>query len=258
MVKASGSTLIDLPNLKRELRDRTLGLRLSLSGRPHHFREVVTLRTLVQRFDVDCVFDVGANVGQYGSMMRRDVGYTGTILSFEPGREAFGKLKVAAHSDNNWHAFDYALSDIDGKSEFHDTAGSQFASLHRPIVHDPAFAGKSVVAATSQVTTKRLAGSLDHFINDYTFERPFLKLDTQGHDLAVIKGAGTDIQKFVAIQTELNITPIYEGACHYIETIGQIEALGFRLADILSNNRGHFPKLYDADAIFVRKDLIVD
>lgn len=44
------------------------------------------------RLEIDCVFDVGANCGQYGQNLR-EIGYRGTILSFEPGLLAFRDLE---------------------------------------------------------------------------------------------------------------------------------------------------------------------
>ena len=42
------------------------------------------LRELLARLQIDCVLDVGANVGQYHDFLRDKVLYDGPIVSFEP------------------------------------------------------------------------------------------------------------------------------------------------------------------------------
>jgi hypothetical protein len=39
------------------------------------------LQRLLQMLEIDLVFDIGANIGQYGLQLRKQVGYMGRILS---------------------------------------------------------------------------------------------------------------------------------------------------------------------------------
>lgn len=55
----------------------------------------------LNRFDVDLVLDVGANVGQFASELR-SVGYKGNLVSFEPLSAAHNTLTVAARRDSMW------------------------------------------------------------------------------------------------------------------------------------------------------------
>src|SRR6266436_659552 len=89
-LESLGYTLLDL--------GKNNDLRVFLPG---HLKSVfATLR-------INCVFDVGANVGEYGLMLRR-IGYQGRIISFEPVRGIFEKLKQTAAGDDAWTTMNIA------------------------------------------------------------------------------------------------------------------------------------------------------
>ena len=81
--------------------------------------------------NVDFVFDVGANVGQYGRMLRKQVGYKGQIVSFEPNPEPRGVLSKLASEDPNWHVEPIAVGAEPGVSEFYVYDQSEWGSLRR-------------------------------------------------------------------------------------------------------------------------------
>ena len=58
------------------------------------------IRKLIDEFEISLILDVGANIGQFGTSMR-ELGYTGTLVSFEPVAAQFAKLKAAANGDPN-------------------------------------------------------------------------------------------------------------------------------------------------------------
>ncbi len=59
--------------------------------------------------EVDVILDVGANVGQFGEMMRAK-GYRGRFISFEPILAAYQALTAKASADGNWETNNFALS----------------------------------------------------------------------------------------------------------------------------------------------------
>ena len=84
--------------------------------------------------------------------------------------------------------------------------------------------------------------------------RVFVKLDTQGFDLAVLEGAKDTIRDIAAIQTEMSVIPIYEGAPDYVTTIRALESSGFRLAGLMRNNRAGYPlQLIEFDCVVVNR-----
>ncbi len=241
----------------REVSARWLALRLSLRGHVHHYPEILALRRFLKAFAVDCVFDVGANQGQYARMLRRYCGFSGHILSFEPNPDVYAIAAKAAARDPRWHVFNMALSDFDGTAPFNIMAAHQFSSLERPAPgQDAIFAQRNSIARTVDMPCRRIETLLPELRAAHGFAVPFLKMDTQGHDRAVCEGAAGMLGDFAGVQSELAVRPIYDGAPDYRAMIAWLEARGFVPSAFFANNKGHFPLLVEMDGIFVHRRLL--
>src|SRR3712207_10877 len=71
-------------------------------------QELVSLRQLLVRENINCVFDVGANRGQFAGELR-GIGYRGRIVSFEPVRAEFEVLEKRFAGDRDWRGLRMAL-----------------------------------------------------------------------------------------------------------------------------------------------------
>lgn len=248
-----------LGRYRRELRDRWLAVRLGLAGRQHQYGEITALRRFIRHFGVDCVIDVGANAGQYATMLRRDVGFAGTILSFEPNPTVFAALKRAAAGDPRWQVFNAALTDRDGPIGFNIMAADQFSSVNAPDASlEPIFAERNKVARQMEVAGHRLETLLPTLDSARSARAILLKMDTQGHDHAVCAGAGAALGRMAGVQTELAVRPLYARATDYRAMIALLEEAGFRPSAMFANNKGHFPLLVEMDGLFVCADLAGD
>jgi FkbM family methyltransferase len=247
-----------MPSLKRHLADvaeRILGVRIL--GRNEHMAlmerfESEYLRKFFCHFEIDCVFDVGANAGQYFSRIRKH-GFRGPVVSFEPIPELAGALAVRAREDGNLFVEQIALDTSEGPRTFNVAALSLFSSLHAPSNAETGdrFMDVNSVVQTLTIEARTLEQAFAKWKGKLGFERPFLKLDTQGHDLAVIQGGLDVLPHFVGIQTELSIKRIYEGSPSYREALRFYEAHGFELSALLMHPY-HFPDLVEVDAILAR------
>jgi FkbM family methyltransferase len=239
------------------LKELALSTKLALKGVSHQYQEVRALRSFLHEFEVDCVFDVGANHGQYASMLRHEVGYKGFILSFEPAPEVFVSLGKRSSHDDKWQAFHLALSDHNGSAPFYIMAGDQASSLNAPVADMPVHFSKICqVTETADVPLRKLDDMFGELQSQYGFKRPYLKLDTQGHDRFVAEGAAACLPDMLGVQTELAIEPIYQQATDYRTMIAWLEEHGFLPSAFFANNRGHFPLVYEMDGIFVNKKLL--
>lgn len=238
---------------------KLLALRLVDARRLHLLPEQTQLQRLLTYFAVDCVFDVGANTGQYATMLRRKVGFKGRIVSFEPIPEIAAELRGKAQNDPLWIIEELALADTSEPRQFNVMAGSEFSSLSAPRNDEVGrFSAMNRPVRSITVQSETLASAFPRLQAQYGFQRPFLKMDTQGFDLAVLRGAGAVLQSFVGFQSELSIRRIYQDAADFREAITFYQSLGFDLSAFVPNNAGHFPALIEIDCIMVRRDLMAD
>jgi len=219
----------------------------------HQLPERLHLRRFFQHFAVDAVFDVGANQGQYAAQLRDEIGFQGHIISFEPVPELAARLAERAAADPRWHVEAVALDREAGPATFNVMASDVFSSLHHPAAEQPlVFVNANAIARSIEVMRTTLAMALPAWREKLGFRRPFLKMDTQGNDLAVFEGGGDAVREFVGLQSELAYHRAYAGAPGFAEALQVYEAGGFRLSALVPNTAGHFPDLHEVDCILYR------
>lgn len=209
-----------------------------------------TLQRLVDLVEVDMVVDVGANIGQYASQMRRQIGYCGPLASFEPMPKAAARLRRLAEKDKAWTVRECAIDDRRGRASFNVMAGDQFSSLLPPSAEfDGKFHGQHAVADVIEVDVITLADAVDAL---GPFSRGLLKLDTQGNEMRILRASPDSLARFPVVQMEVGFQALYEGAEPFNEVVAAFAQWGYRLSALFPNNRGHFPHLLEMDALFLR------
>jgi len=236
----------------RRVLERALDVQIIPAGTVALVFEWEHLRRFFAHFAVDCVFDVGANTGQYASMLRERVGYRGQIISYEPVPEAAATLRAAAAADRAWAVEELALDVAEGEARLSVFTADQFSSLHTLSAVAHRYQSHVQLARQVSVRTATLAAELARYQALLGFTRPYLKLDTQGHDLRVAAGAGARLTDFVGLQSELAIQPLYEDAPDFEEALRFYRQRGFELSALVPNNLGHFPRLLEIDCIMFR------
>ena len=220
-----------------------------LEMRNEHARR---LSTLMEGRKISLVLDVGANTGQFGRSLRDDVGYHGQIVSFEPLADAFAKLQRLTSMDSRWSCHNIALGDVNGTATINISANSYSSSLlpvsERSLRIEPsiAYIGKQ------DVPVRRLDELLE------VISRPddsiYLKVDTQGYEMNVLKGALGIIGRFALIQLETSFFPVYQSETLIGDAIKFLDYLGYRPVamepDWEDSKTG---EVLQADVIFARK-----
>jgi FkbM family methyltransferase len=176
---------------------------------------------------VDLVFDVGANTGQFATNLR-DVGFAGRIVSFEALSAAHAGLVQAARGHSSWTVHPRcAVGDRDGEVEINIAANSVSSSIlpmldrHAEAAPGSACVGRETVpmARFERIAEQYLAGA----------QRPFLKIDTQGFEWAVLDGAREVLPRLEGVLCEMSFVPLYAGQHLWRDVLERLEREGFAL-----------------------------
>ena len=177
-----------------------LGLRNNsnqyLSGENAFIKKLIKNKS----FENGVIFDVGANIGDYSIYMREN-GVLAPIFAFEPHPQTYQEL-ISNTSKLNLTHLNLGLGDSTFETAIFDyksNNGSQHASIYKEVILD--------IHKSDAIETKISVTTLDSIVEQYNIENiSLLKIDTEGNELSVIKGANKTIaaSKIKYIQFEFN------------------------------------------------------
>jgi FkbM family methyltransferase len=114
-------------------------------------------------------------------------------------------------------------------------------------------------AADAVVPTRHTTRRLDNVIEQCGWPLPdFMKLDTQGSELDILRGAPHCLAHARGVQIECNVLHYNQGAPLLPDVIVFMQAAGFRVYDILQQHFNQNRELLQVDLLFVRAELFND
>jgi FkbM family methyltransferase len=224
------------------------------------------LSDLFARVDIDLVLDVGANMGQFRDFLRHHVGYAGQIVSFEPISDIADALAERATSDSKWQVIRCALGSSAGERELNIAKSPQLSSFLAAtqsgvkIIDEGnvlvSIDERNVVTRKEVVPVLTLAGALDSIEQEAANEAShiYVKLDTQGFDFEILRGAEAYLSRFSALQTELSFIPLYHGSPDFCEVLPWLTARGFHVTGMYPVGRDDALRLTEVDCVLVNHD----
>jgi FkbM family methyltransferase len=171
------------------------------------------------------IMDIGCNIGATILPMARLAGETGLVYGFEPDPDTMKNCarNVSLNDLKNIRLHAMALSDLEGT-----------AALRRGEPRNPA--ANRIVAEAAPDDIAVDTTTLDSFVESAGLERlNLLKIDVEGHEARVLRGAAKAIRRFQpdmfieAIDSHLN-----SSGSSRMELLGMIAGMDYRIADAAS------------------------
>jgi FkbM family methyltransferase len=194
---------------------------------------------------VRTVVDIGANLGQSAELFSR-IFSSAHVYTIEPAQAVFDQLSGRFGGSERVSPLRYAMSSVDGVVQLHHSEHSQCSSLDSP------WKG---TGSREDVTARRL----DTLCEELEIEQiDVLKIDTEGHDLDVLKGASS-LLAAGAIDILIVECGFLEGdPCHanFYEIADFVKPFGFSLSGFTETSNfewieGTYSLIY-CNAIFTR------
>lgn len=196
---------------------------------PHHFATV---------------FDVGANKGQFAAYALSRWP-DARLICFEPLDEARAKLRRITGGRTEIHAC--ALGSRAQEATLHVASRADSSSLlplgeAQKAIFDMEEAGEEAVPVHT----------LDDCVDAPPRRPALLKIDVQGYELEVLRGARQTLRSIDAVYVEASYMELYAGQALHDQVVAELADNGFDLAGTF-NPLHHGGRLMQADHLYVRR-----
>lgn len=200
----------------------------------------------VPKWRAEVVFDVGANIGQSARSFVQSWPEA-RIHCFEPVPSSFAKLTETARNLPQVTLHNLGFGRHSGTAEMTNLPQSVQNRIVAP--------GDSQPTQTVQI----LRG--DAFCDDHGIRRiSYLKIDTEGHDLEVLKGFGRMLKRVDFVQVEAGMNPYNKTHVPFEALTSFLTKRGFLLFHIFEQmmefKKGGRPALRRCNPVYINASLV--
>lgn len=237
----------------QQMRRLTDSLALDLREWMHldMLQTMATLKALVP--PVETIIDVGAYLGEFARLSSAVLGAR-KVICYEPNKEILPQLT------DNMHGIPHeirgvALADTEKSAALHLHADPSMNSLlqadaeimREHFTHDDPAAVRS-----AEVEVRTLDADLSGLQALCPF---FIKLDVQGMELPVLRGAQATLKKTCAVLLEYMFTSPYVGQAPFSSLVDYLQDQGFEGAAVTAMNRKPTQVVSGVDFLFLKRSM---
>lgn len=223
-------------------------------------REAEALKKLFGLVDLlqinqPAIFDIGANRGQSVELFCKAFPGCQTY-SFEPNPAMFDQLLKQYGSSTNNLCYQMAFSDCKGVFPFNITRVPEASSLLAP---DPKLVNLSKDNKYEVEVIDVSCDTIDNFCSEHGIDNiDLLKVDVQGAELKVLKGAAKTLQntKVKIIYTEINFAETYSDQVRIEDLLSFCQKFDYYLWDIAPFLYTRTGRLWYANMILLHQSII--
>lgn len=194
--------------------------------------------------------DVGASNGDFAMSIRNHFGLSrALVVEPQPARckELSGRLE-----GKGVKVAECALSDHEGYEDL-EVLHWDYSSSLLPLLRDES----TILGGPDFDLRERIhcrVRTLDDLLVQEDWQEPvdLLKLDVQGAEMMVLRGAERSLPRVRMVFVEVSFRPIYEGSAVFADVYAFLRERGFRMLSMEDAFRGTDGELLQADVLFSR------
>lgn len=196
--------------------------------------------------------DVGANKGDFIAAVLKLV-QPKEVIAIEPLPECHDSLQKILHSTQNAQLIPAVAGSQPGEVKIHRTKDSKMSSVLKPLDGIQTSYETGAFTVYSECCVPVVV--LDDVVPPSSTVG-LLKIDVQGYEMEVLRGAVRTLSHTLAVQIEINYAPHYIGAVTFEEVHDFLYGVGFSLYGMSAPYFGKHQPLW-ADAVYVRNNSVL-
>ena len=181
----------------------------------YHQKRIINF-ILKQKISINNFIDVGSHLGTYSDLILKYFSKT-KIFMVEPQKDIFEKIKIKYKKNKKIKIFNFAISDKNSQKNifinYHDLTSSltefnynnSYLKLKSKIFNTTP---KGMIRKKLKIKTVKMDTLIS---NNKIDEIDLIKIDTEGHELEVLKGIENKISKIKNILIEFHNDEIFHG-----------------------------------------------
>ena len=216
------------------------------------------LQAYLDILKIDAVFDIGANIGQFGLKLYAN-GFSGRVISYEPMYKEFIILKKVSRIFKNWINYNAAIGKTgDKKNTIYVSDNSVSSSMLRVNEAHISAAPESVQKKSIDIQIQDLREAIEFNSRTYNISNIFLKIDVQGYEIPIIENFDFSKYQIPLILVEASFRKLYSEQESFEKLIELIYRNNYIVVEILDcfRGKGQLNPILQADILCCHKSYI--